>query len=237
MKYLYLCALLTSSVLADHQSNELTTEEKKAGWTLLFDGKTTENFRNYKKEGLSPKWVVKDGLLTLTKKGGGDLLTKKQYEAFEYSVDYRISKGGNSGLMFHVQEIEKKPWQTGAEIQIQDNVDGHDPQKAGWLYQLYKPEPEVDATKPAGEWNTLRILITPEKCVQWMNDTKYVEYVKGSKDWNERVAKSKFAAFPNFGKPTKGHLVLQDHGNVVSFRNIKIREIKAKAKSADPFGE
>ncbi|MGJ8696817.1 MAG: 3-keto-disaccharide hydrolase [Verrucomicrobiaceae bacterium] len=226
MKFLCVIALLSSSVFADHHAiNQLTEEEKSAGWSLLFDGKTTEHFRNYKKEGVSPKWEVKDGLLTLKAKGGGDLITKKQYEAFEFTVDYRISKGGNSGLMIHVQETEKKPWQTGPEIQIQDNVDGHDPQKAGWLYQLYKPEPMVDATKPAGEWNTLRILITPEKCVHWMNGTKYVEYVKGSEEWDELVAKSKFAAFPNFGKPTKGHLCLQDHGNVVSFRNIKVREI------------
>ncbi|MGC6426280.1 MAG: 3-keto-disaccharide hydrolase [Akkermansiaceae bacterium] len=224
-------ALFTAgSALADHHgkkgANQLTDEEKKAGWTLLFDGKSTEHFRNYKKDDLNPKWQVKNGALTLTAKGGRDLITKKQYEAFEFTVDYKISKKGNSGLMFHVQETEKKPWQTGPEIQIQDNVDGYDPQKAGWLYQLYKPAEGVDATKPVGEWNTLRILITPKKCAHWMNGTKYVEYVKGSKDWDERVAKSKFSAFPQFGKPTKGHLCLQDHGNVVSFRNIKIREIQ-----------
>jgi len=227
MKLLLPFLLMTLPLAANHHlANELTAAEKEAGWTLLFDGKSTEHFRNYKAEGVKDAWQVKDGALTLTKNGGGDIITKKQFEAFEFTVDYRISIAGNSGLMFHVAETESTPWQTGAEIQIQDNVKGHDPQKAGWLYQLYQPEPMVDATKPAGEWNTLRILITPEKCVQWMNGTKYVEYVKGSDDWNERVAKSKFSAFKNFGKPTTGHLCLQDHGNVVSFRNIKIREIK-----------
>ena len=226
MKIVTLIALMSGVALADHhRANQLSEEEKKAGWTLLFDGKSTVNFRNYKKEDVNPKWQVKDGLLTLTAKGGRDLLTKKQYEEFEFTVDYKISKAGNSGLMFHVLETEKKPWQTGPEIHIQDNVDGYDPQKAGWLYQLYKPEEGVDTTKPAGEWNTLRILITKEKCVHWMNGTKYVEYVKASQDWDERVAKSKFSAFASFGKPTQGHLCLQDHGNVVSFRNIKIREI------------
>lgn len=219
--------LLTLPLAADHhQANELTAAEKEAGWTLLFDGKSTEHFRNYKKETVSPKWVVKDGELTLTGRGGGDIITKKQYDSFEFTVDYKISKGGNSGLMFHVKETESTPWRTGPEIQIQDNVDGHDPQKAGWLYQLYQPAKGVDATKPAGEWNTLKILITPGKCVQWMNGTKYVEYVKGSEDWDKRVAASKFSKFKNFGKATKGHLCLQDHGNVVSFRNIKIREVK-----------
>lgn len=206
--------------------NELTATEKEAGWTLLFDGKTAEHFRNYKKEDLSSKWEVKDGELTLIGKGGGDLITKKEFEAFEFTVDYKISKKGNSGLMFHVKESEGKPWQTGPEIQIQDNVDGYDPQKAGWLYGLYAPAEGVDTTKPAGEWNTLKILITPEKCVHWMNGTKYVEYVKGSEDWDKKVAATKFAKFPNFGKPTKGHICLQDHGNVVSFRNIKVREVK-----------
>tara|TARA_B110000003_G_scaffold138751_1_gene140412 strand:+ start:21971 stop:22651 length:681 start_codon:yes stop_codon:yes gene_type:complete len=219
--------LLTLPLAADHhQSNELTSAEKKAGWTLLFDGKSTEHFRNYKKDSVSPKWVVKDGILTLTGKGGGDIITKQEYGAFEFTVDYRISKGGNSGLMFHVKETESRPWQTGPEIQIQDNIDGHDAQKAGWLYQLYRPAKGVDATKPAGEWNTLKILITPEKCVQWMNGTKYVEYVKGSDDWDKKVAASKFRKFKNFGKATKGHLCLQDHGNVVSFKNIKVREVK-----------
>ncbi|MGE9266462.1 MAG: 3-keto-disaccharide hydrolase [Verrucomicrobiales bacterium] len=204
--------------------NALSAEEKEAGWKLLFDGKSAEHWRNFKKEGVSEKWEVKDGALVWTEKGAGDIITKEQFDAFELTLDYKISKGGNSGLMYHVLETAGTPWQTGPEIQIQDNVDGHDPQKAGWLYQLYPAD--IDATKPAGEWNTLRILITPEKCVHWMNGKKYVEYVKGSKDWDERVAKSKFHKFEGFGKATKGHICLQDHGNVVSYRNIKIREVK-----------
>lgn len=227
MKLLIPFLFLTLPLAAEHHnSNELTDSEKKEGWTLLFDGESTEHFRNYKSEGVKDAWQVKDGALTLTKGGGGDIITKKEYDAFEFTIDYRISVAGNSGLMFHVAETESSPWRTGAEIQIQDNEKGHDPQKAGWLYQLYKPEPVIDTTKPAGEWNTLRILITPEKCVHWMNGTQYVEYVKGSEDWDKRVAASKFKAYENFGKPTKGHICLQDHGNVVSFRNIKIREIK-----------
>jgi hypothetical protein len=223
---IFLSFLMSVSWVVGESVNALTDEEKEAGWVLLFDGESAEHFRNFKKEGISPKWVVKDGALTLTGPGGGDILTKKEYGAFEFSVDYQISKGGNSGLMYHVKETAGTPWRTGPEVQIQDNVDGHDPQKAGWLYQLYRPAEGVDATKPAGEWNTLRILITPEKCVHWMNGTKYVEYVKGSDDWNKKVAASKFSKFEGFGEADKGHLCLQDHGNVVSFRNIKVREIK-----------
>jgi len=228
MKHLTLLALTTltlhSAVADDAKHNTLTAAEKEAGWTLLFDGKDTSHWRNYQKEGVSDGWKIVDGAIVRSSKGAGDIITKKQFAAFEMQLDFQITPEGNSGLMYHVTEEEKRPWQTGPEIQIQDNEHGHDPQKTGWLYQLYKAD--VDATKPVGEWNTMRILITPEKCEHHMNGKKYVEYVKGSADWDAQVAKSKFSKFANFGKPTKGHICLQDHGNKVGFRNIKIREIK-----------
>jgi hypothetical protein len=203
--------------------NKLSKEERKAGWKLLFNGKKLNKWRNYKKKSVSDGWEVKDGAFVRAGKGAGDIITKNQYDSFELQLEYRISKGGNSGLMFHVTEEESTPWRTGPEIQIQDNVDGHDPQLSGWLYQLYKSE--RDATKPAGQWNHLRILITPDKCEHYMNGVKYCEYVKGSEDWDKRVEKSKFSAFSKFGKATKGHICLQDHGNEVAFRNVKIREV------------
>jgi hypothetical protein len=206
------------------EPNTLTYKEQQAGWKLLFDGKSTDGWRNYKQDKVSSGWKVEHGALCRSEKGAGDIVTKDEYGAFELSLEYKISPAGNSGLMFHVTEEGGAPWHTGPEIQIQDNKDGHDPQLAGWLYQLYKPE--VDATKPAGEWNQVRILITPEKCATYMNGVKYYEFVKGSQDWDERVAKSKFAKMPNFGKPTRGHICLQDHGNPVCYRNIKIRQIK-----------
>ncbi|MBM4075014.1 MAG: DUF1080 domain-containing protein [Planctomycetes bacterium] len=216
---------LISFVSAEERPlNSLSDAEKEAGWKLLFDGKSTAGWRNYKKETMGPGWVVQDGALVRKEDKAGDIVTVSQFDSFELVLEYNISKGGNSGLMYHVAETERAPWLTGPEIQIQDNKDGHDPQKAGWLYQLYSSE--TDATKPAGEWNEIRILITPEKCQQFMNGTKYCEYVKGSADWNERVSKSKFSKMPTFGKLTKGHISLQDHGNLVSYRNIRIREIK-----------
>jgi hypothetical protein len=203
--------------------NTLSSIEKAAGWKLLFDGKTTSGWRNFKKPGISPGWKVEDGALVREAKGAGDIITDEQFDSFELTLQYKISPGGNSGLMYHVTEDAPRPPEVGPEVQIQDNKDAHDPQLAGWLYQLYQPD--VDATKPAGEWNELRIIITPAKCEHYMNGVKYVEYVKGSADWDERVAKSKFAKWPLFGKPNKGHLCLQDHGNLVAFRNIKIRPI------------
>jgi len=206
--------------------NTLTATEVQDGWKLLFDGKSTAGWRNYKKDAVGPGWKVVDGELRRVEKGAGDIITADEYGAFEVMLDYKISPQGNSGLMFHVTEANSTPWQSGPEIQIQDNVAGHDPQKAGWLYQLYKPE--TDATKPAGEWNTLRVLITPTACETSMNGVKYYSFVKGSDDWNERVGKSKFSAMPAFGKATKGHIALQDHGDLVSFRNVKIRPLDPK---------
>ena len=206
------------------EHNKLSKQERKDGWKLLFNGKRLNKWRNFKKDSVSDGWQVKEGAFVRAGKSAGDIVTKKQYDSFELQLEYKISKGGNSGLMFHVTEEESTPWRSGPEIQIQDNVDGHDPQLSGWLYQLYSSE--KDATKPAGQWNQLRILITPEKCEQYMNGVKYCEYVKRSKDWDERVAKSKFAAFSKFGKSKKGHICLQDHGNEVAFRNVKIREVK-----------
>jgi hypothetical protein len=196
---------------AEPAPNTLTDAEKAAGWKLLFDGQTTAGWRNYKKPDIAAGWKVEDGALVRGSERAGDIITTDQFAAFELSLEYNISPGGNSGL----------------EIQIQDVASAaKDPQKPGWLYQLYRSD--VDAAKPAGQWNELRILITPQKCATWMNGQLYYEYVKGSADWDERVAKSKFARLENFGKPTSGHICLQDHGNPVSFRNIKIRVIDAK---------
>ena len=215
--------------------NTLTEKEKADGWRLLFDGKSTDQWRNYRKQTVSDKWKIEDGALVLTGGGGGDLITKEQFENYELVLDYKISKGGNSGLIFNVQENEKKPpYDSGPEVQIQDNVDGHDPQKAGWLYQLYQPpiDPKtnkpIDATKPAGEWNQLRFSLHGRKGEIQMNGVKYAEFEIGSDDWNARLAKSKFAKWEAFAKAPKGHICLQDHGNVVAFRNIKIRSLESK---------
>ena len=215
--------LVGSAIAKETTHNTLTAEEKQEGWQLLFDGESMEHFRNFKKENVSDGWRVVDSEIHWTRKGAGDIITRATYMSFEFKLDYKISRGGNSGLMYHVTEDGNTPWKTGPEIQIQDNQDGHDPQKSGWLYQLY--DSKSDATNPAGEWNTLHILITPEKCEQFVNGTKYCEYVKGSDDWNTRVAKSKFGKMPLFGKANNGHICLQDHGNVVAFRNIKVRRI------------
>lgn len=209
-------------------ANSLTEAQKKEGWKLLFDGKDAGRWwRGYKNDILPAGWIVEAGAL-VRKGGGGDIITKEQFESFELAIDWKISKGGNSGIMFKVLETGGASYETGPEAQIQDNRDGKDPQKAGWMYALYPAT--VDTTKPAGEWNhfVLKCQKTPAgtyKCEHSMNGTKYVEYEIGSTDWNERVARSKFAKLPGFAKAPKGHICLQDHGNEVAFRDIMIREL------------
>lgn len=230
MKRSLLLVLLTLSLhyAGAQEPNQLTAAEKSAGWQSLFDGKDAGiSFRGYKKDKLPDGWVAEEGAI-VRKGGGGDIITKDQYDSFEFSLDWKISEGGNSGVMFKVREADGASYNTGPEVQIQDNAKGKDPQKAGWMYQLYAAT--VDTTKPAGEWNTLVIKCqkTPAgtyKCEHHMNGTKYVEYEIGSKDWMEKVAKSKFAAMKDFGKADMGHICLQDHGNLVAYRNLKIRAL------------
>ncbi|MDP6554133.1 MAG: PQQ-dependent sugar dehydrogenase [Pirellulaceae bacterium] len=236
---------------ADSPTNGLTEAEQRGGWQLLFDGKTTAGWRNYKQTAIGDGWQVVDGELRRVKKNAGDIVSDKQYEYFELSLEYNISKGGNSGLMFLVTEDAARPWHSGPEIQIQDNIDGHDPQKSGWLYQLYEPvkpawairvedqggivSPAIsDATRPPGQWNNIYLRILPTQCEVAINGVSYYYFQIGTEDWDERVAKSKFAKFANFGKATRGHLCLQDHGNDVAFRNIKIRELPADGSVPDP---
>jgi hypothetical protein len=205
------------------------------GWKILFNGTSLDGWHNFKHDGVRPGWQVKDGVLVCADPhNAGDIVTTETFDWFELQLDYNISEGGNSGVMYHVTDEGGAPWATGPEIQLEDNAKAADSQRAGWLYALYEPpiDPKtgkpLDATKPAGEWNHLRVLISPEKCEHEINGVKYFEYVLGSDDFNERVAKSKFGTMPRFAKPGSGYIALQgDHGQV-SFRNIKIRPINVK---------
>jgi hypothetical protein len=219
---------------ADKNANKLTGDEVAQGWKLLFDGKDLEGWHNFKSPNIKPGWQVTNSTLScIDPHNAGDLCTKDSYQWFELQLDYNISEGGNSGIMFHVVEEGGAAWSTGPEIQLEDNAKAADPQRCGWLYGLYKPEIDpktgkpLDATKPAGQWNHVRILISPEKCVHEINGVKYFEYVLGSEDFNSRVAKSKFGSMPKFAKSDTGAITLQgDHGQV-SFRNVKVRPIPA----------
>jgi hypothetical protein len=215
--------------------NTLSPAETKAGWKLLFDGKSTKGWRGYKKAKVPTAWKVADGALVFDKRPGdegGDLVTADQYESFELQIDWKIVEGGNSGVMYHVSESETYPWQTGPEMQVLDNqrhADGKSPvTSAGSCYALFAPGKDV--TRPAGQWNQARLLVDGAHVEHWLNGEKLVVYEKGGSDWDERVAASKFKAMPRFGKPDKGHIDLQDHGDRVEYRNIKIRVIGGTKK-------
>lgn len=215
--------------------NTLTASEKAAGWELLFDGKTLDGWHNFKHESVRPGWEVQNGeLKCVDPHNAGDIVTAEKFGAFELQLDFKMGEGANSGVIYHVSDEGNAVWATGPEIQLEDNPKAADPQKAGWLYALYKPADDpktgktLDTTKPAGEWNHLRVVISPKGCFHEMNGTRYVEYTIGSDDFNERVAKSKFGKMPGFAKSPVGRLALQgDHGEV-SFRNVKIRRLDDK---------
>lgn len=222
-------------------ANELSEAEKKAGWRLMFDGHTTDGWRNYRKDTTSDGWQVEDGALSRVASGAGDIISDEMFDNFELSIEYKISPGGNSGIMFRVTEDESTPWRTGPEVQVQDNARGHDPQLSGWLYQLYKPgiDPATgetaDSTKPAGEWNQVQLRVTEAGCEINVNGIRYAGFTIGNDDWNGRVAKSKFADFPMFGKAANGHIALQDHGDAVAYRNIKIRQLGPDGAASEPI--
>ena len=211
----------------DTSLNALTAAERQAGWTLLFDGRTIDRWRGYGTQTVPPGWVIADGALTRARPAA-DLASVDQFANFELSIDWKISPGGNSGIMFRVVEGADPPYYSGPEMQILDNAghaDGKAPEtSAGSNYALHAPT--KDMTRPVGEWNTARLLVNGTHVEHWLNGEKVVEYELGSPDWTARVARSKFSAWPTYGRATTGRLVLQDHGDVVAYRNIKIRTIQ-----------
>ena len=219
--------------------NELTPAEKAAGWKLLFDGKTTKGWRNFRKETIGSSWKVVDGSLmleTVQKEDGsyhsldgGDIITEGEYENFELQLEWKISNCGNSGIMYNVIESEDyhSVWLTGPEMQVLDNTCHPDAvyqtHRAGDLYDMI--ECKYLTVNPAGQWNKIRIIINNGKLEHWLNGHLVVETEMWTDEWNEMVANSKFRDMPDFGKSHKGHISLQDHRDQVWYRNIKIKEL------------
>ena len=217
----------------DDQPQSPADAKVNTEWRPLFDGKTLDGWRNWKKQTIDPNWKVIEGAIAKTQHGG-DLETQDEFDYFELTIDYKIEPRGNSGIMFWVQDEGTEPGWSGPEIQVLDNKDGEDHTRSGWLYGLYRPATDaktgkpLDATHPAGEWNTIRVIVAPAGEVSsiWMNGVKYEEWIFDDADWKQRVAKSKFGTTPLYAKRQKGHLVLQDHGAAAAFREIKIRPWK-----------
>ncbi len=221
----------------EEKPNTLSEREIAQKWKLLFDGETTKGWHSFNKAEAGAAWKVKDGELYLdtTKKdgwqtaGGGDIVTEKTYKNFHLRLEWKIAKAGNSGIIFLVQEDGKHDytWLTGPEMQIVDNEDHPDGKlikhQAGDLYDLIACSKKT--VKPAGEWNLAEIIINDGGLTLMLNGEKVVSTTLWNKKWNELVAGSKFIEMPDFGKFQSGKIALQDHGNMVSFRNIKIKEL------------
>jgi hypothetical protein len=211
--------------------NTLTDKEKADGWMLLFDGKTTHGWHAFRGKDVPDKWKVLHGALVISPKNGkhgGDIVTDQDYDNFELVFEWKVTEGANSGVMYRVSEAEGGPFFTGPEYQILDNKKHPDGRSkltsAASCYALYAPT--EDATKPVGEWNQSRIVVNGNHVEHWLNGKKVVTFELGSDDWNTRVGKSKFKEWKKFGTLKTGKIDLQDHGDEVHYRSIKIRELK-----------
>jgi len=221
--------------------NTLTTSEEKDGWKMLWDGKTTEGWRGARLEDFPQQgWEIKNGILTVLASGGaesaagGDIVTEELYGDFELKADFKITEGANSGIKYYVDtDINKGPGSSiGLEYQILDD-DKHPDAKLGnhegsrtvaSLYDLIKADPDKPI-HPVGAWNTARIISKNNHVEHWLNGTKVLEYERGSEDFRKLVSESKYAKWDRFGELEEGRILLQDHGNRVSFKNIKIKTL------------
>lgn len=220
---------ISGTVLAQ-KHDKLTSKEKKDGYVLLFDGKSTTGWHLYNKTGAGA-WSVVDGSLqldTANANGQGDLITDGEYENFELKLEWRIARGGNSGIIFPVHEDPKIAYTffTGMEMQVLDDKEAEDNKKAnhlaGSLYDMIAP---MHAAKPAGEWNAVTIRKENGHLTFWLNGEKVVEVQMGSDEWKKLMENSKFKKWPSFATYPKGHIALQDHGAIVSYRDIKIKQL------------
>ncbi|MFQ5504569.1 MAG: DUF1080 domain-containing protein [Planctomycetota bacterium] len=210
--------------------NTLSEADRAAGWKLLFDGSSLAGWRAFRKKEL-PKagWEIRDECLShVARKGGGDIVTLEQYEDFEFECEWKVAPGANSGIMYLVSEAMPVTWMTGPEMQVLDDrlhPDGKKPEtSAGALYGLIRCARKV--VRPAGEFNHTRILKQGSKVEHWLNGYKVVDYDLEDPAFAALVQKSKFAKMPGFAKELKGHIALQDHGDDVWYRNLRIRTPK-----------
>jgi hypothetical protein len=219
--------------------NILSDQEKSGGWELLFDGNTLTGWKRFNRDTIGPLWTVQDGVIVCNGEGlgegsgahGGSLITTRQFGNFDLTFDWKVSPGGNSGVLYHVVEKPefKYDYETGPEYQVMDD--------AGWTGEKLKPEQmagsnydmyaAADTKKvlPADQWNTGRIIYENGKVQHWLNGEKVLEFDEASDDFKERYSKSKWVEYPSWNKSKTGAISLQDHGAPVYFRNIKIKSL------------
>jgi len=203
----------------------LTTAERAEGWRLLFDGSSLDAWRGYRKPAIPGGWQAIDGSLVLVGAGAGDIITRDQFRNFDLRLEWKVAEGGNSGIFYRATEEGNYIWQSATEMQVLDDAHHADGKSeltsAGSNFALYSVRRGI--SRPAGEWNAVRLLVNGSNVEHWLNGVKVVEYELGSAEWQARVRGSKFSTMPLYGRSPQGHIGLQDHGDRVEFRNIRIR--------------
>lgn len=211
-------------------------------WIHLFDGTSTDGWRAYNGETLPEQWVIEDGALTFDtekrleadKQGGKDIIyAADEFDNFELYLEWKLPEGGNSGVFYHLKEGHASPAEVSPEYQLLDdlkweeinNAKLEEWQKTASDYAMHTADLEQKIVKPAGEWNTTRIVFTPEKVEHWLNGKKVLSFVPWSEDWNKRKKAGKWKDFPDYGKYKTGFIGLQDHDSPLWFKNIKIKKL------------
>jgi 3-keto-disaccharide hydrolase len=222
----------TSPKETNYQNDEMTAVDDS--WIWLFDGSSTKGWRGFNMDKLPAGWIIEDSTLKSLGKGGdigGDIIYgERTFEDFELYLEWKVSTAGNSGIFYHVQEGKKyhAPYENAPEYQLLDDLGYPDPledwQKLASDYAMY-PTPAEKPIKPAGEWNTSRIIFTKDQVQYFLNGEKMVEFVPWSDDWNRRRKNGKWAAYEDYGRSKSGFIGLQDHGSFIWFKNIKIRDL------------
>lgn len=212
--------------------NTLTEAEREAGWQLLFDGSSLDGWRGYQQDEVPDSWTIEEEAIHFPgdDDNGGTIITTNTYDHFELRLEWKISPEGNSGVMYRVTEDTDAAYKTGPEFQVLDNAaleETDSLHQAGALYGLYAAR--EDATKPVGQYNEARIVVRGSHVEHWMNGTKLLDAEMGSDDWNQRVAGTKFADWPQFATAESGYIALQDHGDPVWFRDIKLRPLDVES--------
>lgn len=223
---------LFTQVNKNQNPNTLSTQEKKAGWVLLFDGTTTAGWHGYNMTTFPDAWAIEDGALTMNTTGGAeslDILTDKSYKSFVLSLEYKLTPASNSGVIFQIKEdtMYKYPYETGPEFQVMDTEGWpsklEDWQVNGANYAMYTPL--VRPYKPVGEWNQLLLFVDGNNVTQILNGQIVVKYEKYSEEWNKLRNSGKWTDYPDWGKFDEGKISLQNHGTKVWYRSIKIKEL------------
>ncbi len=205
--------------------NELSVRQKSAGWVMLFDGKTSKGWRNFKKPTFPEKgWLIENGILKhVAKGGGGDLMSETAYDNFDLEWEWMVPAGANNGIKYLI--TEKRSSVIGHEYQmIDDTTAPHAKHTTGAFYDVLPPTKEKQS-KPVGQWNHSRVLIQDNHVEHWLNGTKILTYELGSEEVLKAVQNSKFKSVEGFGKKLRGHIILTEHQDEASYRNIKIRPL------------